>query len=42
MRQLTTLLSIKTERQGLLEVTDRIMQWTDAQAIKVGLRPDSQ
>jgi secondary thiamine-phosphate synthase enzyme len=37
MRQFSTLLSIKTERQGLLEVTDQVVQWTDAQAIKVGL-----
>jgi secondary thiamine-phosphate synthase enzyme len=37
MRQLTTSLSIRTERQGLLEVTDRIVQWTEAQAISVGL-----
>jgi len=37
MRQLTTLLSIQTERQGLIEVTDRIMQWTEAQAVEVGL-----
>jgi secondary thiamine-phosphate synthase enzyme len=37
MKQMTTLLSINTERQGLLEITDRIMNWTDAQAVKVGL-----
>ena len=37
MRQMTTLLSISAERQGLLEITDRIMRWTDAQAVKVGL-----
>src|ERR1700730_10956823 len=37
MRQLTTLLSIETERQGLLEVTDRITSWTEAQAVEVGL-----
>jgi len=37
MKQITTLLSINTERQGLLEITDRIMNWTDAQAVKVGL-----
>jgi secondary thiamine-phosphate synthase enzyme len=34
---MTTLLSISAERQGLLEITDRIMRWTDAQAVKVGL-----
>jgi secondary thiamine-phosphate synthase enzyme len=37
MRQLTTALSIRTERQGLLEVTDRITKWTEAQAVKAGL-----
>jgi len=37
MKQSTTLLSIRTERQGLLEITDRITQWTDAQAIRAGL-----
>jgi secondary thiamine-phosphate synthase enzyme len=37
MRQATALLSIRTERQGLLEITDRICAWTDAQAVKEGL-----
>jgi secondary thiamine-phosphate synthase enzyme len=37
MRQSITLISIDTQRQGLLEITDRIAQWTDAQAIKAGL-----
>jgi secondary thiamine-phosphate synthase enzyme len=37
MRQSTTLLSIETQRQGLLEITDRIARWTEAQAIKTGL-----
>ena len=37
MRQATTLVSIRTERQGLLEITDRIVKWSDAQAVKVGL-----
>ena len=37
MRQATALLSIRTERQGLLEVTDRICEWTDAQAVREGL-----
>src|ERR1022692_2270231 len=37
MRHMTTLLSIRTERQGLLEVTDQIMKWTDDHAVKVGL-----
>ena len=30
-------MSIGTERQGLTEVTDRIVNWGDAQAVKVGL-----
>lgn len=37
MRQMTSLLSIRTERQGLLEITDPIMKWTAAQAVTVGL-----
>ena len=37
MRQMTTLLSIRTERQGLLEITDQIKVWTDGQAVRVGL-----
>jgi secondary thiamine-phosphate synthase enzyme len=37
MRQATTLVSIRTERQGLLEITDRIGKWSDAQAVKCGL-----
>ena len=37
MRQATTLVSIRTERQGLLEITDRIVKWSDAQAVKCGL-----
>ena len=37
MRQMTTLLPIRTERQGLLEITDRITAWTDAQAVETGL-----
>ncbi len=37
MRQATALLSIRTERQGLLEITDRICGWTDSQMVKQGL-----
>ena len=37
MRQATTLVSIRTERQGLLEITDRIVKWSDAQVVKCGL-----
>jgi len=37
MRQMTALLSIRTERQGLLEITDRITEWTDTQAVKIGV-----
>jgi secondary thiamine-phosphate synthase enzyme len=37
MKQMSTLLSIRTPRQGLLEISDPIKKWVDAQAIKVGL-----
>ena len=37
MRQVTTNLTIRTERRGLVEITDRIAEWTDAQALQVGL-----
>ncbi|MGC1389116.1 MAG: secondary thiamine-phosphate synthase enzyme YjbQ [Steroidobacteraceae bacterium] len=37
MRQIAGLLEIRTERQGLLEVTRRIVDWTDSQAFKAGL-----
>ena len=37
MRQMTTLLSIGTERQGLLEITGVIAQWTAAQTVRTGL-----
>jgi secondary thiamine-phosphate synthase enzyme len=37
MRQMTTLLAVGTERQGLLEITDRITEWTEAQAVMAGL-----
>jgi secondary thiamine-phosphate synthase enzyme len=37
MRQAMALLSIRTQRQGLLEITGRICKWTDAQAVKEGL-----
>jgi secondary thiamine-phosphate synthase enzyme len=34
---MSTLLTIRTERQGLLDITRRITEWTDAQALKAGL-----
>jgi secondary thiamine-phosphate synthase enzyme len=34
---MSALLSIRTERQGLLEITDRITGWTDGQDLKLGL-----
>jgi secondary thiamine-phosphate synthase enzyme len=34
---MSTLLSIRTERQGLLEITGRIAEWTDAQGLETGL-----
>jgi secondary thiamine-phosphate synthase enzyme len=37
MRQATLLLSIKTQGQGLLDITDRIVDWTLAQDIHQGL-----
>jgi secondary thiamine-phosphate synthase enzyme len=37
MRQATSLLTIKTGRQGLLEITDRIRAWTDVQGVHEGL-----
>ena len=37
MRQTTVFLSIRTQQQGLIEITDRIREWTDAQAFKEGL-----
>ncbi len=37
MKQMSTLLSIRTPRQGLLEISDPIKKWVDAQAIQVGL-----
>ena len=37
MRQATTTLEIRTERQGLLDVTDRVAGWTAAQGISEGL-----
>lgn len=37
MRQATLLLTIKTQRQGLLDITDRIAEWTHAQNIRQGL-----
>jgi secondary thiamine-phosphate synthase enzyme len=37
MKQTTTLLSIRTERQGLLEISEPIKKWVDARAVRVGL-----
>jgi len=37
MRQVTTILSVRTERQGLLDITDRIAQWAHAQDCSTGL-----
>ena len=37
MRQATLLLTINTQRQGLLDITDRIAEWTRAQDIHQGL-----
>jgi secondary thiamine-phosphate synthase enzyme len=37
MRQATTMLTIATDRQGLIEVTDRISGWVAEQAMREGL-----
>lgn len=37
MRQATTILTISTERQGLLDITDRVAEWTVAQGFSAGL-----
>ena len=37
MRQMATLLSIRTERPGLLEITRRITDWAAAQSLHIGL-----
>jgi secondary thiamine-phosphate synthase enzyme len=37
MRQATSLLSINTVRQGLVEITGRVKEWTRAQDFRVGV-----
>ena len=37
LSQFTTLLTIRTERQGLLDITGRITAWTEAQPVGTGL-----
>jgi secondary thiamine-phosphate synthase enzyme len=37
MRQVTTILSVRTERQGLLDITDRVAEWSAAQGFSTGL-----
>ncbi|MCU6452811.1 secondary thiamine-phosphate synthase enzyme YjbQ [Sphingomonas sp. A2-49] len=37
MRQASGMLHVDTRRQGLLEVTDRVVRWVDAQGIAEGL-----
>ncbi|MES2054360.1 MAG: secondary thiamine-phosphate synthase enzyme YjbQ [Pseudomonadota bacterium] len=37
MRQATTMLSFDTRRQGLVDITDRIIDWVEAQAMGEGL-----
>ena len=37
MRQATTMLSVATDRQGLIEITDRIADWVADQAMREGL-----
>lgn len=37
MRQATTTLTIETRRQGLIEITDRILAWVEAAGLNEGL-----
>jgi secondary thiamine-phosphate synthase enzyme len=37
MRQATGMIEVRTERQGLVEVTDRVARWADDQRIPEGL-----
>jgi secondary thiamine-phosphate synthase enzyme len=37
MRQAATMLTVPTDRQGLIEVTDRIARWVAEQAMRTGL-----
>ncbi len=37
MRQATTLLSVDTPRQGLVEITDKVSDWVSAQRFDTGL-----
>ena len=37
MRQATTILSIRTRRRGLLEITRDVHEWLEAQAVHAGL-----
>ena len=37
MRQVTALLSVQTQRQGLLDITRRITDWTNVQGVHEGL-----
>lgn len=37
MRQATTMLTVSTDRQGLIEVTDRIERWVAEQGMREGL-----
>ncbi|WP_114953660.1 secondary thiamine-phosphate synthase enzyme YjbQ [Sphingosinicella terrae] len=37
MRQATTMIEVATDRQGLIDVTDRVRRWTADQSIAEGL-----
>lgn len=37
MRQATTMLTVATDRQGLIEITDRVADWVADQAMREGL-----
>jgi secondary thiamine-phosphate synthase enzyme len=37
MKQASAIIDIQTQRPGLLDITDRIVAWTDAQTVRTGL-----
>jgi secondary thiamine-phosphate synthase enzyme len=37
MQQVTEILRVKTTRQGLVEITDRVRDWVSAQSLQTGL-----
>lgn len=37
MQQITEILAVKTTRQGLVEITDRVRDWVTSQSLQTGL-----